>query len=632
MTTTRHLPLDQLHFGHDADPPINARRMGRRDDLDALAASLSAHGQIQSLSVRTIAGRVYVADGNRRLAALQLLASRGEIPADHPVKIDDEFAGEADEISLAANVMRLPLHEADMFETFRELADRGATLDDIAGRFGIEASRVRRMLALGRLAPVILDAWRNGEFDGDAVQTVRAFTLAPDIESQAALFRRLKKAGDLYPHSIRRELGADDNYGGTALEFIGRAAYEAAGGHVTEDLFGSNHVLSDRALAERMVADRLEAERDRLLEDGWSWASLASDMKPDWSYTLRRLDTPAPALTKEEAARLAELEALLRPGAPRGTARDQAASERHRLLAAATERAWSDAAKARSGAVLTYRANRGLEITCGVIKGKAAEKTAATSKGAGAAEAAPTLSNALANRLSVQATLATRAAITDEPRLGLVALLAGHLSRGYHGEPVRVRHEGMGHFQAGEREPFGDAFRRLQEMSDADLFRVAAGIAGLALDLTVHSATHHPFRGPNGTLANAIAGDRMNATLREAFDAADYFGGAAKPIVLQAITEAVNADQAAKAAKLKKADLIAFALANVVPAGWLPPELRTANYDGPRAAPPAPAEPPAEKKPAKGKAKPASKGPAKAKAKAAVKPAAKGKTKLKDAA
>jgi hypothetical protein len=68
------IPLDQLKFGHEADPPINARKAGRDDDVAELAASIDNHGLGQALNVRDIKGQIYVADGNRRLAAIKAAA------------------------------------------------------------------------------------------------------------------------------------------------------------------------------------------------------------------------------------------------------------------------------------------------------------------------------------------------------------------------------------------------------------------------------------------------------------------------------------------------------------------------------------------------------------------------------
>lgn len=89
----------------------------------------------------------------------------------------------------------------------------------------------------------------------------------------------------------------------------------------------------------------------------------------------------------------------------------------------------------------------------------------------------------------------------------------------------------------------------------------------------------------------------MTAALLESFDAADYFGGVAKPFVIQAIREAVNEDEARKAVKLKKKELVEFAVKNVPQTGWLPPELRCATYSGPGEVPQVIAAPPLDHHP-----------------------------------
>jgi ParB family chromosome partitioning protein len=145
---------------------------------------------------------------------------------------------------------------------------------------------------------------------------------------------------------------------------------------------------------------------------------------------------------------------------------------------------------------------------------------------------APTISNAMMNRLSIQVTQATQKAITEEPRVGLVALLAGFFTRS--DGPVRVHTTGMGG-NYGDRESFTAAFERLQAMSDEELFRVAAGVAGQALDMQSQNVLRAPLSKGAEVLAAAIDADRMNAALGEAFDAVDYFNGVAKLFVITAI-------------------------------------------------------------------------------------------------
>lgn len=538
---TRMIPLDQLRFGHEATPPINARRVGRDDGVPELATSIGAHGLITALRVKEIDGVPYVGIGNRRLAAMRLLVDRGEMSSDHPVACID-FDGTVDdprEIALAEQIMRVSLHEADQYEEFRALADAGLSEAVIASRFGIEPKRVKRILALGRLSPLVLDWWRAQVPNGNTIDTVRAFTLAPSIEEQERVFNRLAKGGNMWAHTVRSAFGATDRAAAVNVKFVGIDAYTAAGGQVTEDLFGDNHVVSDPVLAAQLANEKLRAKADEIAKEGWSWTALASDLPENWSWNWQKL-----GLSKKKATK------------------DQ---------------------KAKSGVVVHIDHEGALSVTYGVVRPAEAKKERAAA-GEKKEKGAPTISNAMMHRLSIQVTRATTAALSQEPRIGLIALLAGFLS-GQHNGPVKVSMSGIAGVSYGDKESFAGAFTRLQAMSDTDLFAVAAGLAGKAIDMQSQNALRKPLSAGADVLAAAIDADRMTTALREHWDAIDYFTGVAKPMVIQAIREAVNDDEARKADKLKKKELVEFAVKNVQPTGWLPPELRCATYTGPGEAP-----------------------------------------------
>lgn len=591
------LPLDQLHFGHEAVPPINARRTDRDTEIEALAASIRAHGQIQPLAVVLFHGRWFVADGNRRLAAFRLLADQDSFEPGGPVNCI-EIDGDAEEISLAANVMRLPLHEADMLETFRDLADRGMDEVAIAGRFGIPAARVRRILAVGSLSPVILAAWREGRFGDQAVASVRAFTLARDHAHQEEVFARLDKQGHLHAHFIRQALGAGGQRAGQLLAFIGREAYRDAGGAVTEDLFGDNHILSDVALAERLAAEKIQEACEALLAEGWKWARPAADLAPGWHYNWTRLQAGSTRANPHENKRLKALRAVVDDETAGEVERLEATAEIRSIEEKVAARGWSAEQKAEAGCAVDIGPKGGHSVIRGLVDPADARKAAKAKVSAGEeGEAAPkeaVISAALVHRLSVQATLAVREALAEAPALGLRTLLAGFLTVDFFNQPIRVRHEGYGRTPIRDGDSFKDVFRRLDAMTLPQLLEVAAGIAAGALDLTTHNPLAPPMRGANGVLAAALDPDRLHAALAGQFDAQDYFSSVPKALAIRAIAEALNEDEARKAGKLGKADLVAFAVGNVPPTGWLPPELRAATYAGPGGAPvesPAPATP-----------------------------------------
>ncbi|CAH2399172.1 ParB/RepB/Spo0J family partition protein [Mesorhizobium ventifaucium] len=586
----------------ELDDDINARRHRNDEGIEELKASIRAHGLAQSLRVRPAekAGRFRIVAGSRRYRVLCELAAHGDTAAgvlvteEFPVPViigyedDDQTARE---ISQAENLIRLPQHEADTYETFRELADRGLGEDRIASRFGIDPKRVKRMLALGRLAPMILDAWRDGTLDerGRGFEVVRAFTLAPSIEDQERVFKKLVKDRNLHSGAVLASFGGNDHDAAKHIKIAGLDAYRAAGGQVTQDLFGDNHIIADKALAKRLADEKIAATIAALKAEGWSWVSMGADLGYYWEHSWKREKPSDGKATADEKKQITKLKKL--------AAKDNvvAAGHLNDLWKTIAERQWTPEQLGKAGAVVKIGHHGDLEICRGVVKPQAEKKTSSPS-GAPKEKGPPTISNALHQRLSGQATLAMRQALQQEPRIGLVALLAGFMThrRMHVDSPVRVYHEGFGKTYGEDKETFASVFARLMDMTDEELFQVAAGCAAEAVHMERPYIGKPPFDANAAPLAAAIKPKYLTGALLETFDAADYFGGASKPFVITAIREALNDDEARKAEKMKKAELTAFALANVPQTGWLPPELRAPTYSGPGEIPALTEAPPTE--------------------------------------
>jgi ParB family transcriptional regulator, chromosome partitioning protein len=80
---------------------------------------------------------------------------------------------DAAEISLAENIVRLPMHPADQFAAFKALADDGKGAEEIAARFGCAASTVRQRLRLASVSPALLDTYRADDMALDQLMAVR---------------------------------------------------------------------------------------------------------------------------------------------------------------------------------------------------------------------------------------------------------------------------------------------------------------------------------------------------------------------------------------------------------------------------------------------------------------------------
>ena len=204
-----------------------------QDDVADLVASIRAHGLLQPLVGRKRDdGKIEIIDGNRRLAALNQIDAQDDaadvatIEWVDVVLRDPEPDADAFEISLAANILRKPLHPVAEYEAFASLAERGKTNDDIAAHFGITLRQVEQRQALGRLHPDVRKAWLEGRINGDAA---RAFTLASPSDQAAYLAKGDLDAAlndfnailQLNPNKVRAHAGRGQVFERTmALEMV----------------------------------------------------------------------------------------------------------------------------------------------------------------------------------------------------------------------------------------------------------------------------------------------------------------------------------------------------------------------------------------------------------------------------
>ncbi|MDE2464878.1 MAG: ParB N-terminal domain-containing protein, partial [Alphaproteobacteria bacterium] len=314
QTTTiiRDVPLAKLVASDK-----NVRRTGRDAGIEELAASIAAHGLLQSLSVRPVlnadgmeTGKFSVTGGGRRLAALKLLAKRKAIAKSYavPCLINE---GDEEEVSLAENVVREPLHPADQFEAFKRLADeQGFGAEEIAARFGVTPHVVRQRLRLGAISPRLMQVYRDG---GLTLDQLTAFAISEDHARQEQVYDNL--SWNKEPHSIRRmmtetHVRASDR----RAAFVGADAYTEAGGVILRDLFSDDDggYFEDGALLDRLALEKLERIAEEVRAEGWKWAQAFIDFPH--AHGLHRTYPQPVDLTPEDQERLdavqAEFDAL----------------------------------------------------------------------------------------------------------------------------------------------------------------------------------------------------------------------------------------------------------------------------------------------------------------------------------
>lgn len=595
------VPLNQLKFGQEDGDGINARVVGRNDGIAELAANLHAQGQIENLIVKDAGSGFYsVANGNRRLAAFHMIY--GETSA-QPINctLHDVDETRAFEMSLTTAITAKQLHPVDQYEAFTRLDERGKTHEEIANQYGMSEKEVRQALALGRLSPNIRQAWRNAEIKAEVAQ---AFTLALDHKTQDKAFEKLKKDGHIFERMVKKELGADatDEDVAQLLNFVGANAYRGAGGVVTEDLFGTSHIISNEALLKQMARQLLIAKCEELQAAGWAWAEIRGDL-PRGAQFWPQSQPKSLDYQGDEKDRLAkandDLSAIEESDLPyneQEEIQDRLEREIEQITAAVRERSFDEKKRKMLGCIIDVAEGR-LVVLFGVKKPENAQLAPTRDPDGPPAAAAggkkkpkasepeePEISNALLHRLSLQLTKAAATALILDEQLALSVLLAGFGC--YSDCGVKVSVSGLASHS--ERNLLGakdmpKALPLAIGLKPAERVTLLVQVAANALDFQ-NASLDQPSReecsGP-AAICNAIDPKALNAALRGAFDSKDYFAGVNKALCLKAIEEAMGADMARQQAKKPKGEIAAFAIENVPKIGWLPVQLRAKGYDGP---------------------------------------------------
>jgi ParB family transcriptional regulator, chromosome partitioning protein len=307
----KSIPLNKL-----VQSPRNVRRHGDPAADAELKASIAAHGLLQNLIVRPAAkGKFEVEAGERRRRAMLALTDEKIFARDHEVTclVLEDSAEAAVETSLAENFHRLAMNPADEAQAFAALVAGGATVEDVARRFGLTVRFVEGRLRLATLAPVVFEALASGQITLDIA---KAFGATSDQEIQARVFEQVSSA--YYapnPDSIRRMVLSGTVRGSDPrARLVGREAYTASGGRVERELFDDDDSESwvDVALLENLAAAKMEEQAKALAaEQGLAWIKPTLDpyASHDLVEGLVRLPAEPAPLTEAELARLDELDA-----------------------------------------------------------------------------------------------------------------------------------------------------------------------------------------------------------------------------------------------------------------------------------------------------------------------------------
>ncbi len=583
--------------------PLNVRTVPySAESVSELAESIKGVGLLQNLVVHTLPGdRHGVAAGGRRLAALNMLAERGIIPADWPVRvkvIPQELATAA---SMTENGHRRDMHPAEQIAGFRAMAQEGKTPAQIGDLLGYSPRHVQRMLKLADLAPVILDALAE---DRITTEHCQALALENDTARQVQVFEAACQSGWGGKPDVRviRNLITESEVavaGNSKFRFVGADAFSPD--ELRTDLFsddGDGYV--DRVALDAALLEKLQAVAEHLREaEGWEWC--AGRMEPVGSCredagTYRSLPEPEAVLTEAEDERLNELMARYDALENQCEESDLLEAEMKLIDCMAKVRAWTPEMRAGSGVVVSWRygnvcVQRGVQLRNEDDAADDAERTEQVQEKASVEE----ISLPLLTKMSSERTLAVQAALMQQPDKSL-ALLAWTLclnvfGSGVYSNPAKIRLE-CEHYSLTSDAPSGKegaAFMALM----AEKARLAALLPeGWSRDMTtflslsqevllsllsfctacsIHGVQTREYgrtsRSPLDSLETAI-GFHMRDWWQPT--RGNYFGTLKKQQIIAALNEAGLSGAARDAEKMKKGDAAEHAEFHMKDNRWVP--------------------------------------------------------------
>lgn len=583
--------------------PLNVRTVPySAESVSELAESIKGVGLLQNLVVHALPGdRHGVAAGGRRLAALNMLAERGIIPADWPVRvkiIPQELATAA---SMTENGHRRDMHPAEQIAGFRAMAQEGKTPAQIGDLLGYSPRHVQRMLKLADLAPVILDALAE---DRITTEHCQALALENDTVRQVQVFEAACQSGWGGKPDVRviRNLITESEVavaGNSKFRFVGADAFSPD--ELRTDLFsddGDGYV--DRVALDAALLEKLQAVAEHLREaEGWEWC--AGRMEPvgecrEDAGTYRCLPEPEAVLTEAEEERLNELMTRYDALENQCEESDLLEAEMKLMRCMAKVRAWTPEMRTGSGVVVSWRygnvcVQRGVQLRSEDDAADDADRTEQVQEKASVEE----ISLPLLTKMSSERTLTVQAALMQQPDKSL-ALLAWTLclnvfGSGAYSKPAQISLE-CKHYSLTSDAPSGKegaAFMALM----AEKARLAALLPeGWSRDMTtflslsqevllsllsfctacsIHGVQTrecgHTSRSPLDTLESAI-GFHMRDWWQPT--KANFFGHLKKPQIIAALNEAGLSGAARDAEKMKKGDAAEHAEFHMKDNRWVP--------------------------------------------------------------
>jgi ParB family chromosome partitioning protein len=586
--------------------PRNARKVPHtKEEIEALAASIKAHGLLQNPVVEPELDRAekptgyfLVTVGEGRRQALLLRARRKEIGKAHPVRCMVDTDHDPFEISLAENTIRSAMHPADQFDAFYALhTKQGMRAEDIGARFGVTPAVVKQRLKLAAVSPGLIAAYRNGEMTLDQLT---AFAITDDVAAQERVWAEIGRGAerqDILAALTHAQVPATD----PRAIFVGPDAYRAAGGAVVQDLFDAEGggYFADAELLLRLASEKLERLSAAIKAEGWKWVEVMPRFDHAAVADCRRIYPLPKELSKADQKKLDALEAEYEALEYDGTDEAAAAIARIEEAVAALqgEPIFDPADVTRAGTVVSLAHNGEPRIERGFIRSEDDSRPEKATRAKPAGGAAP-LSEKLVTELTAYKTIVLRDALGGNPEAALTALthtlalaacfrgaaefsciqVSGRspnllsflpsIEESAPGQRVAARHEAWTTALPGDPAALWDYL--LKQPSDQRLALLAHCVA-FTVD-AVQRSVHGEGQIIHADQVARVLGLDMAASWTPT--ATNYLSRVSKERILEAVREGVSPEAAENISTLPKAAMAEAAETRLAGRGWLPAPLR----------------------------------------------------------
>ena len=587
------IPLAKL-----AVSPLNVRTTDA-ENVDDLIASIPVHGLLQSLVIVPAEkdGHYHVIAGGRRLRALQTLAKNKQLEKGYlvPCRLADSDQDQ-EQISLAENVIRAPMHPADQYRAFAAQIDAGKSIEDVAQAFGVSQTVVKKRMKLGKVAPEILAAYTDGKLE---FEQVAAYAISDDQERQCNVFTANPRA---HSHAIRTALTEGEvPVTDKRVKLVGLEAYQAAGGVIHQDLFAEGDrgiYLTDAALLDQLAAEKIDALINEIKAEGWQEVFFFDGQywELEQEYKGRVYPQNIPLSEEQSAAFDALVERMGAIEIQLDKTDDDALYDEYKELSEQIDSfktsEYLDEDKARASAAIVTSYNGDIRIERGLLK-SAPKTSGAQGTGKTSPEGLPTPSAKMQNELAAVRTAAIAADLCSNAHVAL-AITVHSQAATFFGMYASVsastlkaeKADAASHIQNQTMKPLIEIEQRRQdlrsslpprpadwwtyflEMSQADLLQHLAVFTALSL---------RPF-GQYQLSGAKVHGDQIAdalGTTPEAWMTLSDLGfleRSTKTVILAAVEQIKGKDLATSLAPFKKTDLVERATAELDGA-WLPAEL-----------------------------------------------------------